>query len=168
MLDRSFSKNRKAVDTAYEDVTCCQEWLIFSNFRNWMVRQDWEGKHLDKDLLFLGNKTYAPNMCCFVRKEVNLFLLKRDSKRGKYPLGVYLKSESTKYVSEVSVGNGKKRYLGCYVTPMEAHHAWQLGKTEQARVLLSEETDPLAIQGLNRVISKLQSDYDACIETIDF
>lgn len=39
MLDRSFSKNRKAVDTAYEDVTCCQEWLFFRILEiGWFVK----------------------------------------------------------------------------------------------------------------------------------
>ena len=174
MLDRCFSEKWKAFNLAYRDVTCCQEWLLFSNFRNWMITQDWEGKELDKDLRVFDNKTYSPETCCFVKQELNSFLVKRGKSLSNFPLGVHEKTappvgqRKKPFASEVCTGKSKKQSLGCYATPMEAHHAWQLGKIKQAKVFLSEETDPLVIQGLNRVINKIQSDYDNGIETLDF
>lgn len=134
-----------------------------------MIRQDWDGKDLDKDLRVLGSKTYSPETCCFVRREVNNLVVKNDVRRGLLPLGVYQKaSKKNPYAAEVRVGAGSKKCLGSYATPLGAHRAWQQGKIEQALVLLSTENDPLVIQGLNRVINKIQADYDNGIETTDF
>jgi len=39
-----------------------------------MERQDWEGKHLDKDILIPGNKIYSPDRCIFVSSLINLLI----------------------------------------------------------------------------------------------
>jgi hypothetical protein len=42
-----------------------EEWLKFTNFRRWMVRQKWEGKMLDRWLLGDGSG-YSADNCCFL------------------------------------------------------------------------------------------------------
>lgn len=174
MLDRCFSEKWKITRPTYIGVTCCDEWLLFSNFRNWMITQDWEGKELDKDLRVFGSKVYSPETCCFVRSEVNSFLLKAATHKSLLPMGVHEKTappvgvRTKPFAASVTTGATTKKCLGCYATPMGAHRAWQQGKIERALVLLSSENDPLVIQGLNRVINKIQTDYDNGIETTDF
>lgn len=174
VIERCFSEKWKKASPAYRDVTCCQEWLLFSNFRNWMITQDWEGKELDKDLRVFDSKMYSPDNCCFVSSGLNTFLVKGRTAQSPLPIGVHEKSappvgkRKKPFAAEVHIGKGKKQCLGCYATPLGAHRAWQQGKIEQALVLLSDETDPLVIQGLNRVINKIQADYDNGIETTDF
>lgn len=140
MLGRCYSSKLKKRHPTYKDVTVCKEWLIFSNFRKWMEKQDWEGKCLDKDLLVYGNKVYSPDTCIFISHEVNSLLLKSDGTRGVLPLGVrYTKkskgmlNERTKpYSAQVTNRRENKKYvhLGYFSTPEEAHKAWQLGKCE--------------------------------------
>lgn len=85
MLNRCYSKKRHR---CYSDSFVCEEWLVFSKFKSWMEKQDWEGKQLDKDLLLDGNKEYNPNFFCFIPKNLNLFITERKVTKGLYPIGV--------------------------------------------------------------------------------
>lgn len=60
MLVRCYSPKRLEYRQSYAGCYVCDEWLTFSNFKSWMEKQDWEGKHLDKDLLQTGSKVYSP------------------------------------------------------------------------------------------------------------
>ena len=66
MLERCYSERYQEKKPTYIGCTVCEEWLRFSNFKSWMETQDWEGKHLDKDLLVEGNKIYSPDTCILV------------------------------------------------------------------------------------------------------
>lgn len=96
MLRRCFSEKEKKRICAYENVTCCDEWLNYENFYEWLHNQlnfdRWyNGKRwaVDKDILVKGNKVYSPNACCLIPQNVNCLFLKREAERGKYPIGVY-------------------------------------------------------------------------------
>ena len=69
MLRRCYSKQMHRKFPTYKDCTVCDEWITFSNFRKWMETQDWQGKELDKDILFPGNKHYSPDNCVFVGRD---------------------------------------------------------------------------------------------------
>ena len=57
----------------YSDVEICEEWKTFSNFKEWMEKQDWQGKELDKDLIGTG-ELYSPENCCFINTSLNTAL----------------------------------------------------------------------------------------------
>ena len=68
MLQRchSVAYIKKKKNPTYKDCWACDEWLLFSNFKAWMRAQEWEGKHIDKDLLITGNKKkYSPETSYF-------------------------------------------------------------------------------------------------------
>ena len=175
MLERCSSEKFKNKHDTYKDCYVCEEWLTFSNFKKWMETQDWEDKQLDKDLLVYQNKAYSPETCCFLSKGINVFLTKNDKNRGLYPLGVCYKIKSKKSISErtrpfmstISISRNRK-FLGYFNTPEEAHHAWQKAKIDLAEVLKKEQTDIRIIAGLQRIINKIQNDYDNNLETVDF
>ena len=50
MLTRCYSEKYQERHPTYKDCTVCEEWTTFSNFKKWMQGQDYQGKHLDKDL----------------------------------------------------------------------------------------------------------------------
>ena len=63
---------------------------------------------------------------------------------------------------------GKHISLGHYLTPQEAHRAWQKAKIKQAQDLAASQTDERVIKGLLRVADKIQHDYDNNLITEDF
>lgn len=65
---------------AYQDVCVCDEWLTFSNFKEWCVKFWKPDCFLDKDLVGEG-KTYGPNACAYVPRYLNnLFILRNKTK----------------------------------------------------------------------------------------
>ena len=87
MLKRCYSEKFHNKHPTYKGCSVCEEWLLFSNFRGWVITQDWEGNQLDKDLLTQGNKVYSQKDCVFVCKKINTFVNDRGNARGKYLIG---------------------------------------------------------------------------------
>lgn len=165
MLHRCYSEQYKLSYTTYIGCSVCEEWLTFSNFKAWMEQQDWEGKHLDKDLLVYKNKVYSPATCCFVDQRVNNFMVKNDKRRGEYPLGV--SKSRNKYESQCWNDTTKKQRLGRYTTEQEAHKAWQKAKISIAIEILKYSEGSVKL-GIERVINKIQHDFDNDLITEDF
>ena len=56
MLERCYDARLKERCPTYVGCYVSDEWLLFSNFRAWMCKQDWVGLYLDKDILVSYNK----------------------------------------------------------------------------------------------------------------
>lgn len=142
MLERSFGQKEKSKHPTYDNVTCCEEWLTFSNFKRWMETQDWKGKQLDKDIILRGNKLYYPTACAFVLGVTNGFVIACDASRGQWPLGVHWETKSAKFKAQCSNPFTKKReHLGYFNCPQEAHEAWRKRKHVLAQLVAELETD---------------------------
>tara|TARA_B100001105_G_C22327582_1_gene415405 strand:- start:440 stop:1048 length:609 start_codon:yes stop_codon:yes gene_type:complete len=136
ILRRCYSTVYQKKQPTYKDCYVCEEWLTFSNFKSWMEKQDWEGKSLDKDILFEGNKEYHPDKCVFVPQKVNNFLTDRSNHRGSYPLGVTKIKTGKAYLSSCqNPFTGERGYIGCYDNPEEAHWAYRVTKYRYAQLL---------------------------------
>ena len=129
MLERCYSDRFHKIEPSYKDCIVCNEWLYFMNFREWMEKQDWQGKAIDKYILSNNNKIYSPETCCFVPQRVNNLLTDRASKRGKYPIGVFYKKANKKFMAQVQC-SGINKYLGLFTTPEDAHAAYVSAKRE--------------------------------------
>lgn len=147
MLRRGFSEKEKKRHPKYKNVTVCDEWLSASNFKSWMEKQEWKGLDLDKDILSEGKLIYSPETCVFVPSYINTLLVTSDSIRGVWPLGVsLLKDQIEKGRSKIfraSIKDKrseeyKQKNLGHFVTPQEAHAAWQAAKCGVISKRLSE------------------------------
>lgn len=142
MLVRAYSNKYKQIQPTYQDVTVCEEWHSFMCFRVWMMEQDWKGKHLDKDILFQGNKVYSPDTCAFVDGVVNTFINELAAARGEWPLGVCWKEPNRKFQGYCRNPFTKKiEYLGLFTCPNQAHQAWKARKHELACQLADIQTD---------------------------
>lgn len=140
MLSRCYVNKSK--DRSYVDCSVVQQWHYFMIFKSWMETQDWEGKQLDKDLLFQGNKVYSPETCVFIDQKVNLFMTERQNDSGGFPVGVSLYKPTNRFRAYCNdVLTGKKKHLGYYNTPEEAYEAWMVYKLEQATILASMQPD---------------------------
>lgn len=107
MLERCYSK-REAYHT-YEGCVVCEEWLIFSNFKKWMEKQNWEGKYLDKDLLGDG-KIYSVDTCCFLDNQTNTFIINNKTSLQSLPRGVHKdRGNKSKYLCYIADPRTKSR-----------------------------------------------------------
>ncbi len=153
MLKRCYSDKYQSKYPTYKGCSACDEWLIFSQFKAWMETQDWEGKHLDKDLLTEGNKLYSPNTCVFVTQTVNLFTNDNGNARGIFMIGVCWNKRDGNFQSQCSNPfTHKREYLGHFTDELEAHLAWKSRKHELACLLADSEycTDPRLAEALRK------------------
>lgn len=132
LLERTNCAIFTSKNPAYLNVSVCDEWLNFQNFAAWCEGQeffnakDTRGKsyQLDKDILVKGDKTYSPETCCFVPREINNLLVKPLSHRKGSPTGVCLDKRRNLYAAQVNCF-GRIKYLGYYKT---SEHAFTVYK----------------------------------------
>ena len=167
MLRRCTSTYYNTKRPTYSGCFVCDEWKYFMNFRAWMIRQNWQNKQLDKDLIDPYNKMYGPDKCMFVDGKINSFVTKRQNCRGEYPIGVSLFTKTNKYIARCNDGYGNTIYLGIHDDPIQAHQAWQLKKAEIA-IELKVGQDLKTQQVLDRIHDKIMLDYTNGVETIYF
>ena len=113
MLERCYSTKFHNHHPTYKDCSVCEEWLTFSNFKAWMIKQDWKNKHLDKDLLIRGNKTYSTSACLFIPPQINTFLTNCETPISEHPKGVYLDKRRGKFQANCKTITGRK-FLGYF------------------------------------------------------
>lgn len=157
MLERCYSAKYQERKPTYIGCTVSDEWLTFSNFRKWMEKQDWEGKQLDKDLLFEGNKVYSAEACVFLTQTTNSFTTDRGASRGKWLIGVDWNEQRKKFRSVCRNPFTKKtEHLGYFDCEQKAHNAWAKRKLELAHELAAIQTDPRIAKALIDRYSKPQ------------
>ena len=146
MLERCYSGKNKA----YEAITVCDDWLWFSNFKDWMEKQDWKGLTLDKDVIPANNASvYSPETCCFISAELNFFL---PSLKGKG----YENTASKRFQSRLSI-RGVRKCFGTYKTMAEAIAVTNSHKVVALQDYIDEQTDPRVIEGLLKIREELEN-----------
>lgn len=149
MLGRCYDPKFHLRNPTYVGCETAEEWLLFSNFENWMKTQNWEGKELDKDLLKVGNKLYSPDFCIFIPKKLNTFITDCGGNRGECPLGVSFHKGTGRFVVRCSNPfTGKRENLGYFDNPDEAHLVWKRRKHGLACIYADQQTDPRVADAL--------------------
>jgi hypothetical protein len=149
MLKRCYSKKYQEQKPTYVGCTVSNDWLTFTNFKNWMADQDFKGKQLDKDLLVEDNKVYSPDTCVFVTPAVNNFTTDRGNDRGEWLIGACLDKRAGKFRAQCSNPFTKKQeFLGLFTNELQAHQAWRKRKLELAHELASIQTDARVAKAL--------------------
>lgn len=147
MLRRCYCEKTLEKYPTYKKALVSEEWLLLSNFLEWLNTQDYIGKQLDKDLLIPGNILYSKETCVFITRELNVFLTASEGIRGPFPIGV--SKHGTKYQAKCSDPFLKKQvHLGYYTSQEEAHLAWKTYKHSLALKYAELETDPRTILAL--------------------
>ena len=88
MLSRCYDSSYHKNGETYIGCIVDEPWKTFSVFKRWMKTQDWEGKDLDKDLLFPTNTIYSPTTCVFISRQINVFIATDRKSIGGHPTGV--------------------------------------------------------------------------------
>lgn len=112
-------------EPTYNGCSVHEDWHDLSNFRSWVLTQDFQGKSIDKDILVFDNKIYSEETCIFVTSALNNQLRARPGRT--LPLGV--SQTQNGFQGVIGVGN-EYVYLGRYSTAYEAHRMWQVVKAD--------------------------------------
>ena len=131
MLKRCYSDTYKKKNPTYEGCKCSENFKSYEYFYEWCQSQVGfgnEGWHLDKDLLVKGNKVYSEDSCIFIPAEINSLLTKREASRGEHLIGVSWNSRDKAFKVQVRKNKGKREYLGCFKTELEAFNAYKKAK----------------------------------------
>jgi len=105
------------------------------NFKSYSYFYEWcqsqigfgqEGFHLDKDLLFRGNKVYSEGTCLFLPRKLNNLLTCRKNCRGSLPVGVSFHRNG--FQAQCCTDKTSSRSLGYFHTAEEAFQAYKQAK----------------------------------------
>lgn len=124
MLRRCYDSKLQKLQKSYVGCIVSKDWLTFTNFKQWMISQKWEGMSLDKDIKFIGNRMYSSETCLFVTQQINNLLNKQSGARGFHPLGVHYNEKRNKYIAQCNY-KGKEHHIGYFSAPEEAHLAYK-------------------------------------------
>lgn len=140
MLRRCNSDECQKKHPTYKCCTVCEEWLNYSNFKQWFdinhYEIEGESVQLDKDLLLKGNKVYCPKFCCFLPKIINEAIIdnkkKKNSKNVDIPIGV--NPHGDKFQCSIRK-YGKQYFIGTYNSIEEASKIYNTEKENYIKEL---------------------------------
>ena len=150
MLRRCYSAKCQEKHPTYKGCSVCADWLYYPSFKKWYNENYYEinnkTSQLDKDVLIKGNKVYSPDTCVFVPNFINSLFIKKQNKRGNFPIGVDYPKTNKKYRAGLSVfknGEKTKKYLGYFDTPEEAFEVYKQAKEEYIKEVADEYKDKI-------------------------
>lgn len=117
----------------YKESKVCQDWLCYQNFAKWYESNQYKVKgrlHLDKDILFPGNKMYAPDKCLLVPQRINMLFVNQSNNRN-LPNGI-------RKASKGFLAKYNNKELGIYNTVEEAYKAYSQKKKEEIVKIANE------------------------------
>lgn len=117
----------------YKESEVCQDWLCYQNFAKWYETNQYKVKgrlHLDKDILFPGNKMYAPDKCLLVPQRINMLFVNQSNNRN-LPNGI-------RKASKGFLAKYNNKELGIYNTVEEAYNAYSQKKKEEIVKIANE------------------------------
>ena len=136
MLERCYCDRMKKIHPAYYGIsTVCEEWLDFQVFARWynenIYQVGTERMHLDKDILFKGNKVYSPDTCIIVPQRINALFIKKQNKYG-LPTGIKPRANG-KYEAKYN-----QEHLGIFDSVEEAELAHEEAKRKAIKAVAEE------------------------------
>lgn len=145
ILARCYCPNKQLIQPSYVGCSISEKWYDFQDFAEWFNnhKHNHKGYHLDKDILFTGNKVYSPETCCFIPQELNKILGDRKAARGSFPQGVCLHKPTKKYTASTRM-YGMTKHLGVFDTPEEAYRAYKAAKEDYVKKMALEWRDRIA------------------------
>ena len=159
MIRRCYDERLKERYSAYYgDCFVCEEWHNFQNFARWwnknIYRVGTERMHLDKDILFDGNRMYSPNTCLISPQRINMLFMKKPN---KYNLPNGIKPSS--YGRYESKYNGI--HLGVFDSIEDAVMAHDMAKSE-ALIQIANEYKYKIPSKLNEALINWKPNYQKC------
>ena len=148
MLERCYSKKYKSKYKTYENCVVCDDWLVFTKFKEWFDLNYVEGYCLDKDILQSGIdlKIYSQETCIFIHPTLNRMFSKKPSPKNGNPCGVEV--SGGKYRARLKA-NGKYLSLGTFETVEDARSVYLKHKyAHMVSEICRYENRPMVVQAL--------------------
>lgn len=146
MLQRCYSHTELTRYPTYTGCSVSEEFSSFQKFAEWCNTQIGfavSGYHLDKDIIYVGNKQYSRDSCAFVPREVNLLLRTSKASRGDYPLGTYFHKQTGKFAAHCNYGKGRITHLGLFSTAEEAYATYKGAKEAHIKTVAEQYKDSI-------------------------
>lgn len=121
LLKRCHSASFQNTNPSYVGCNVDPRWHNFQTFAEWFSINSVDGWDIDKDLLSTGNKTYSPDLCVFLPREINVSI--------RPAAGAFYFRRDNNYTAQINK-NGKSAYLGYFDTKDEAQSAYIKAKKE--------------------------------------
>lgn len=138
VIKRCYDKKSQETNPTYKGCSVDKRWHNFQVFAEWFY-ENWKpymkGWHLDKDILFKGNRIYSSETCGFVPREINLLVGNSQSTNNGLPIGV--SKNGGKFICAVSINN-KRVCFGSYSTPKEAFYVYKAEKEKHIKKVANE------------------------------
>lgn len=173
VLRRSYQKAWLSRHPSYWDVEVSEDFKSARNFKGWMESQIYkecdELLHLDKDILFRGNKLYSAETCVFVPAFINKCLNTSERANRKTPVGVT--KSGNRFISSMSTGPNSCENLGSYATQEQAHRAWQYARASRIEDRIASYSRMECFRqdvadALHLRVKRLREDADAGLITV--
>lgn len=148
LFPRCYESNEDCMPT-YTDCVMDESWHNLQNYCNWSEKNYPKDTHgfkweLDKDLLGKGSKVYGPDTCCYLPKELNLFLARMNDAGIYEHVGVDGKIYYRVWVRQGKETDSKQcHYVGSYPTYKGAYEIWKAKKKERHTALCDKYKDVL-------------------------
>lgn len=140
MLKRCYSSVFHKDNQSYRSTIVCDEWLVFSNFRKWWIKNHIDNYQLDKDIFETNEGSiYSPSTCIYIPQWLNNFNLMRENCRGKHKIGVYWYTRDGNFKAQCNHPKYKnQKHIGYFDCEQDAYLAWLNRKLEIALELKPE------------------------------
>lgn len=155
MLSRCYSDKTKERKPSYKNATTSEDWLNYSNFREWYLAEKGDVAivlEVDKDLLGMGTKVYNKETCLLLPKKINIFL--KTMPVFGWTTTINYSPIKCKYFIIVKDEYGNKVFKNIYYdTYREAFSALVAYKEGVMKALADEYKDVLSEKAYNAVIN---------------
>jgi hypothetical protein len=146
MIMRCYRDTYQATHTSYIGCSVDPEWHDYQNFAKWWNENFYtipgERMDFDKDLLFKGNRVYAPEKCCIIPHRLNLLFMRRTQKEKSTPTGI-LETSSGKYYATYGATGKTNGRAGPFDTLEEAFAEYKKIKESAIRAMVEQYKDEI-------------------------
>lgn len=155
MLVRCYEPNFLNRNPHYIDCTVSENFKNYSYFYEWYNDNNissCDEFQVDKDLLIKGNKVYSEDSCVMLPVRINNTFIRKESVRGKYPIGVYWAARQGKFGSCVRFDN-RNIALGYFDNELDAFNAYKNAKEFRIKQLAKEYKDLILPKAYNALMN---------------
>ena len=149
MLRRCYDPKTQKKRPRYEGCKVCEKWHYYQNFAEWFYNNYYEVEGekmcLDKDILFPGNKIYAPDKCILIPQRINMLFMNKTNKR-KLPNGIV--ECASGYLAQYN-----HERIGIYKTLEEAYKVYSNKKKEEIIKVANEYKGVIPEKAYNALLA---------------